>query len=729
MFKAWSTFWANRTRKRREEKLRHSQHIENTFSERLASRSVAGKSSSKIDVGFTSQQTLNQDPEDGERRPTLSRFLRLWKGLRNSTRKAASDEPTRSVVFTIPTEDVFPKAHTRQQTYRQDAVTQTDGFKTHLCEVHRITNDITEDCSHHDLHHLDDELDTICENEVETCQVEATTEISNNESESTETSPALVGGQTNAPDRKTSDEKYLQGKEEGKSFSKESDVDSGCGSSCHEMYATEPQITHAQLNVSSLVYCHAQKTEANEKDKFLDKVSGTPHESKELEKSGSSLTGKIPCETKAQRVPKEQWSEFQKSEAAGDSFEELIKLAKDGMSTLARKRVDDGSKRNKISDCFQATRLVDNICKTRDASTNTDEALSNEKSLDLRTESQLCLDARKVDSGVKSASSASLCLDGRNNIGEILQSEENQSDPSTGKTLLSATTENHMQQSIDKISHCATIGNQSDMPTGKIAHNTTTDKRPDKSTSSAATCLVEIPIIAVDNSLETASENPEPCSTEDSLCHDIQLVNKDQCKQESSQEETNKSCCNNGETTHSSQKAVTFDKPHHMPLRIQESLLNNGQIPEKSSRPKSLVLPSASENNKTGKAVHGLKVPSLETLNLPSQTADHTGRIRSFSATIRRKLSFRERSSPDDTDIEKQGEVEPKSRKLKGFRSFRVNRKKKTKALKSEEISHSTGHLSDSTNYSSTIDKIFHENTGSALFSDVPFTIPEIPEQ
>ena len=632
-------------------------------------------------------------------------------------------------------------AHTRQQTYHQDAVTQTDGFKTHLCEVHRVTHDITEDCSNHDLHHLDDELDTICENEVQTCQVEAenevqtcqveaTTEISNNESESTETSPTLVGGQPNAPDRKTSDEKYLQGKE-GKSFSKESDVDSGCGSSCHELYATEPQITHAQLNVSSLVYCHAQKTEANEKDKFLDKVSGTPHESKELEKSGSSLTGKIPCETKTQRVSKEQWSEFQKSEAAGDSFEELIKLAKDGMSTLARKRVDDGGKRNTISDCFQAARPVDNICKTRDASTNTDEALSNEKSLDLRTESQLCIDARKVDSGVKSASSASFCLDGINNIGEILQSEENQSDPPTGKTLLSATTENHMQQSIDKISHWATTGNQSDMPTGKIAHNTTTDKQLDKSTSSAATCLVEIPIIAVDNSLETASENPElPCSTEDSLCHDMQLVNKDQCKQpQSSQEDMNKTCCNNGETSHSSQKAVTFDKPHHMPLRIQESLLNNGQIPEKSNRPKSLVLPSASENNKTGKAVYGLKVPSLETLNLPSQTADHTGRIRSFSATIRRKLSFRERSSPDDTDIEKQGEVEPKSKKLKGFRSFRVNRKKKTKALKSEEISHSTGCLSDSKNYSSTIDKIFHENTGSALFSDVPFTIPEISEQ
>ena len=96
--------------KRREEKLRQSRHVEEGFSERLASRSVAGKGSSKIDVGFTSQQTLNKEHEAEERRPTFSRFFRLWKGLRNSKRKPANDEPTRSVVFTIPTKDVFPKS-------------------------------------------------------------------------------------------------------------------------------------------------------------------------------------------------------------------------------------------------------------------------------------------------------------------------------------------------------------------------------------------------------------------------------------------------------------------------------------------------------------------------------------------------------------------------------------------------------------------------------------------
>lgn len=100
-------------RKRREEKSRRSQHIEETFSERLANRSVAGKSSSRVDVGFTSQQTLNDDQEDKERRPTLSRFFKLWKGLRNSKRKSANEESTRSVVFTIPTEDVFPRSKSK----------------------------------------------------------------------------------------------------------------------------------------------------------------------------------------------------------------------------------------------------------------------------------------------------------------------------------------------------------------------------------------------------------------------------------------------------------------------------------------------------------------------------------------------------------------------------------------------------------------------------------------
>ena len=98
-------------RKRRDEKIRRSQHIEDTFSERLANRSTAGRSSSKIDVGFTSQQTLNQDSEERERKPTFSRFLKLWKGLRNSKRKSANDEAARtSVVFTIPTKDSFPQS-------------------------------------------------------------------------------------------------------------------------------------------------------------------------------------------------------------------------------------------------------------------------------------------------------------------------------------------------------------------------------------------------------------------------------------------------------------------------------------------------------------------------------------------------------------------------------------------------------------------------------------------
>ena len=723
MFKIWSTFWANRARKRREEKRRHSQHIEDTFSERLASRSAVGKR--KIDVGFTSQQNLNEGNEDGERRVTFSRFLRLWKGLRNSKRKPNNDEPRKDVVFTIPTENVFPKTCTRQQTYHQDIISQTAGINSHKCEVHQVTYDITEDCSNHNLHHLEEEeeLENKCKNE--TCQVKVINEISSKENGSTETEHTIVQKQSDTPSRKTSEEKYIKGKEDGKSFSKESDVDSGCGSSCHEI-TTEPPITHAQLDVSSLVF-QAQKMEATEKDRFLGKVCGKVRDSKELENTETSLTNKVLQKTKTEialRNPNEEWSEFQKSQVANDSFEELIKQAKDGMSTLARRRVGTNENRNKISDYFQAT-PVDNPSTTHDTSTNTDA--KKDENLDLNTESQLSLDARKVDSGVKFASSTSSCLNDTDNTNKpkILHYTDtpNLSDTSTDKTLDGTTTEIQTEKSMEQPLHCAITENHPAVAVNEVSH-TTADNQPDKLASS--TTVVEIPTLTLESELgsvkylseKTTGKNQEiSCADEDSY-HNDTPINNDQCEQGNFHAETDKS--KNGNT-------MNIKQSHQ--VRIRESLLNNSQtIIEKSARPKSMVLPSTNGNNEADKAMYGLKVTSLEALNLPSQgqPPEHAGRIRSFSATIRRKLSFREKGKSDEMDIDEK--IDPNNKKLKGFRSFRMNRKKKTKALRSDEASQSIGSLSDSNKYVSTIDKIFHENTGSAMFSDVPFTIPEISE-
>ena len=722
MFKLWSTFWANRARKRKEEKQRHSQHIEDTFSERLASRSVAGKR--RIDVGFTSQQNLNEENEDGERRVTFSRFLRLWRGLRNSKRKPTNDEPRKDVVFTIPTEDVFPRTRTRQQTYHQDAITHTTGINSHEYGIHQVTYDITEDCSNHNLHHLEeDELNSNCKNE--TFQVKVINEISSKQNGSTETEQTIVEKQSDTPGRKTSEEKYIKGKEDGKSFSKESDVDSGCGSSCHEI-ATEPPITHAQLNVSSLVF-QAQKMEATE-NRFLDKVTGIVFDSKELENTETSSTSKVLQETKTEialRDPNEEWSEFQKSQfAANDSFEELIKLARDGMSTLARKRVRTDGNRNKISDCSRATTSVDNLSRTHDTSTNTDA--KTDENLDLNAESQLSLDACKVDSGVKFASSTSSCLNDTDNTSKtkILRCTDtpNQSDTSIDKTLDATTTETHTEKSMEQSLHCAITENHPGIDVNEISH-TTADDPPDRLASSTA--AVEIPTITLETELgavehlskKTSEKNQVSCAGEDLFHHDTP-VNNDQCAQGNFHEEIDKS--NNGDMTNSKQSHL---------VRLRESLLNNSQtITEKSARPKSMVLPSTNGNNEVDKTIYGLKVTSLETLNLPSQgqPPENAGRIRSFSATIRRKLSFRERGRSDEMDID--GQIEANNKKLKGFRSFRMNRKKKTKALRSDEASQSIGSHSDSNKYVSTIDKIFHENTGSAIFSDVPFTIPEISE-
>ena len=611
-------------------------------------------------------------------------------------------------------------ARTRQQTYHQDVITQRAGINNHKCEVHQVSYDITEDCSNHNLHHFEEEeLDTNCKNE--TCQLKVINEISSKQNRSTETDQTIVEKQSDAPGRKTSEEKYIKGKEDGKSFSKESDVDSGCGSSSHEIHATEPPITHAQLNVSSLVF------QATEKDRFLGKVTGMVRDSKELENTQTSLPNKVLQETKTEvelRDPNEEWSEFQKSQFANDSFEELIKLAKDGMSTLARKRVNTGSNRNKISDCFQATTPVDNTPRTHDTSMNTDA--KKDDSLDLNTESQLSLDARKVDSGVKLASSTSSCLNDADNTSKtkILHSTDtpNQSDTSIGETLDATTTEIHTEKSMEQPLHCAITENHHGIAVNEISH-TTANNQPNRFASS--TTRVEIPTLTLESELgavkhlsEKTTENNQISSTGEDLLHHDTPVNNDQCEQGSFHEEINKS--DNGDTTNSKQSQQ---------VRIRESLLNNSQtIIEKPARPKSMVLPSTNGNNEADKALYGLKVTSLETLNLPSQgqPPEHAGRIRSFSATIRRKLSFRERGKSDEMDID--GDNEPNHKKLKGFRSFRINKKKKTKALRPDEDSESIGSLSDSNKYVSTIDKIFHENTGSAIFSDVPFTIPEISE-
>lgn len=608
-----------------------------------------------------------------------------------------------------------------------------------------MTHDIIQECGDHDLHQLDDEVDT-CEND--------TTRVSGNtESGGTENSATFAQRDAIAPDRKTSEEKYLQGKDEGKSSSKESDVDSGCGSSCHEIYTAETHTTHAQLNVSSLAYCHAQKMNAIVTDRSTDKVPGHSVESKVLE---ATATVSHPTNTDFGQGVVEVFASNESDPKSGDSFDELIQLAKDGMSTLARKRVDNCGKKNRISDCFQAstTAVDDNAGRTQDKSTSTDD-----ESIHSRTVSLQGLDVSKVDSGVKYTSPASLCSDDTGSMGKILDhgTEENKSDPSVSKLSHHATTEIHSDKIMQGTTlHCNIQENQPDPPSlvGKTLHGTISENRTGTSmdktlhstnnesqygdttrtardnlhdkASSPVTCAVQMPTIVLESDNE--SNNTSETTGLEGLClQDEQNSLEHREYKDRPTDEISQTCTNNEDLPSST--VVTFQKHHHQALRIQESLLNNSHIVEKTCRPKSMVLPSASEQNNTD-TMFSLKAPSLETLHLPShvQATEQNNRVRSFSATIRRKLSFRERISSDDMDVERQGPVAD-NKKLKVFRSFRVNRKKKPKAFKAEETSQSTGCLSDPKQYLSTIDKIFHENTGSAIFSDVPFTIPEISEQ
>lgn len=598
-------------------------------------------------------------------------------------------------------------ANARQQNYHQDAITQTDAFQTHLCEVHRVTHDVIEGYRNYNLHDL-------IEEENETCQVETAMESSNDESGNTENGEivaiAEAGEKTEVPARKTSEEKHLRDKDEGKSSSKESDVDSGCGSSCHEIYATETSITHAQLSVSSLVYCHAQRAEEANEGEFLRKNSATFFESKGIE-TKTELVNEL-CSS-----PDSSSNESPDTRKSGDetnTFEELIQLAKDGMSTLARKRVDNSGKKNKSSDCLQANLPDLGHSDDQNTSKDTNDEPRNklEASLKSRIDSNVCPDANQVDDGIKRASSTSLCSGDYAETAEALQCKPvgKQSDISPG---------------LGNPLSCATMSTNNSNAKGSQP-GTSTNKRL-HSTSSGA-YVVEIPTIAFESESETASNSLEATAKYREE-HCLVSPRVTLCQKDSNQLAKEDCSMPTESDSNDTQKAETFTKRHHLPLRIQDSLLiSPNAITEKTNRPRSMVLPSHIENNNRDEPVYDLKVPSLETLQVPSR-GQNTGRIRSFSATIRRKWSFRERTSSDDLDLEKQCPVDGKNKKLKGFRSFRINRRKKTKALKKDEISRSTGCLSDSKKYQSTIDKIFHENTGSALFNDVPFTIPEISEQ
>lgn len=582
---------------------------------------------------------------------------------------------------------------TRQQTYHHDALTRTNSFLTHVCKDH-----VPHERLH--IHHLEKKQETVYKKE--TCEMKATCETVTKESGSTETAPGKsTNHETGEPDRRASEEKYLPAKEEGNSTSKESDVDSGCGSSCHEICPVEPQITLAQLSISALSQCHAQKLNAIDKPKFLDRVSGV---------TAICSTDEIPSESKTEFCDgrDEEWSEFQKSEFA-DTFQELIKLAKDGMSTTARKRVDGSGKKNKITDYFQP---LQNPCKTKEVMRNKEKSLDTISSI---TESVVSLNTSQTSTEVKCGASTSLCTYHANTKTEKerISDTEYMSDESVA-TVTSTCTKN--------ISHDAANGNQFDRHVNKVFHRTNTLNEPDKPKRFEAKNATVIPTITLESeTVGNLSEATREIYQDDSFCRQTQVVDNQPCLQDTSVIDTN-TTSKNGDPPY--QKAVSFEKNNHKRLRIQESLLTIGQIPEKADRPKSLVLP----NEHKGNVKYGLTAPSVEPLKFlhAGQTIEQNGRMRSFSATIRRKLSFRDRSDPDDMDTEKHHQMEKKIKKLKGFRSFR---KKKVKAaLRNVEISHSTGHLPESKKYLSTVDKIFHENTENGMFSDVPFTIPEIPE-
>lgn len=161
----------------------------------------------------------------------------------------------------------FVLVHTKQQTYHENTQ-HVSHVSTHICEIHRVTDFVTYtvDKSNENRRELNEE---------------------NNET--------IQDGQS----------KHVKGRNR-KTVSNESDVDSGLGSSSHEINAGE--LTDGGSNVAQ---CNVLNNE-----KAVDESN--------TQVSNSTLFS----------IHQEQ------HDATDGSFEDLIKLAKDGMSISARERVD-----------------------------------------------------------------------------------------------------------------------------------------------------------------------------------------------------------------------------------------------------------------------------------------------------------------------------------------------------------------------------------------------------
>ena len=665
-----------------------------------------------------------------------------------------------------------PKRQTQSlHSKRTNHVVQMDGFVTHLCDVHRVNEDLPQhrlnrsQSLDHDLSALKNgdqntSVEQPSNHKLKQINVTEKTEIQTKENELYSTSSDNVDEldtirESTPP---SPSDVIAQSENDGKievapCTSKESDIenDSGCGSSIHEIPCAESSTGAARLSFKSL----AGGNSASRNELCVTNTD----ETLSLSCSSNSFENKTQDDyTECNSYPKalaryenivKRYSLKRRSQAEEDTFQRLIQLAKDGMS-------------------YEALKVFENFeCAMENAEMNTKPILSRSgsKVLLASVDSSKELPDSEPSADIEDTTERNL-PSGEDGI-HVIQSEVNVSsrDNIEGRALMGNT---HAQVDSGVLPSSTSIllseNQQRSIDDGDDSiESALSSSEPSKGQLSVdgtdSTRILPSPGLPVFNftvpSVDVATKASENDTGKNKSAGEFQARKLKRRTKKQVSFETLPAKEVGQHFAHDSSngiKSLTCDKTsgfiHEFTDIVKlerkkaflsvESLatgypLDKGEQngTESSTRENSSeetqTIQSTFVQRTSAPKMYSLKVPSLETLHLPSQSSSnkYQKRTRSFSATIRRRLSFRSRQSSDDTDVES-GSPEreaAKSKHLKVFRSFRVNKRTKSNSTDSQiwdlESNEANG-------YRPTFDRIFSEKTEEPIFSDVPFTIPEI---
>ena len=519
----------------------------------------------------------------------------------------------------------------------------------------------------------------------------------------------------------------------GFNTSKESDVenDSGCDSSFHEIAGSESLAPGLRLSLKSLGVHEkentAEKDWSENQDNRLSLTFSTFPSQNEL--SNNSIKNNASTEStyynEKQYNPYEQHSQaqlFKKPEAEEGSFESLIQLAKEGMSDKAREVCEHDE--NKEIHSKGGTLSSNVYVKTVDSVSANHESIVGKTS-------------GNTDREVKKPTD-------QHDIHDI-RTHTNTSSDNTQSKQMACTTNTHQADSGVRLSSTYCILTIDDEANDvSLCGLKTGQSSIDGNSTKFADCVGSISSVGANRNSDTSGNRNKTeghsgefhSRKQKRVSFEAPHATNGRHAVACSNETNTLNCAETSDSFQETSGATTAKtKQTFLPidgLTLPNKQYSQGDIKTKNDAAKENVengwkatrtrLGSTAKTN-----VCSLKTPSSETFDASSQTSSDQGkRIRSFSATIRRKFSFRSRRSSDDMDVVGSHSADrnvAKNKKVKPFGSLRVNKKGKATSNDSRIWGLDSA---EAKGYRPTFDEIFSEDTRSAVFSDVPFTIPEI---